>query len=407
MASQLAWLDYSEDDQRHAREILKLFSQQESRDELGIGAIRDALSDALFPGTSVLLTRARYLLFVPWLFVEGGRRGYVGAKLIEWVEWQERRLIEALRSGGDTAGLIGRIAGELVQNLPSAVYWNSLKRFGILRHDGTMSQVSEFRQSSAPGGAEATEFVERSGALWSPSIPPPPQGFFEMKSATFSMTEEESSWLTERIIERAPHSLLGVLVAHRAAPTQDSAFPWTDPTCESVEDVTMQTIQEARRFSLLMHGAGLLYNVLLAERAETLGLTKFANAREQYVANLDEWEEEASASDLGSWNLQDLSALVIQQSRAIRRPTRDFVESWLQLVRGSTGHNLSASRPARRLIEARELFQKGPQARLRNDRLMRQWGGASGIAALDYRWPVVTELLRDIAAGRGVEDVGA
>ena len=68
----LAWLDYSEADQRRAREIVALFSQRESRDELGLGRIRDALSDTLFPGTSVLLTRARYLLFVPWLFREGG-----------------------------------------------------------------------------------------------------------------------------------------------------------------------------------------------------------------------------------------------------------------------------------------------------------------------------------------------
>ena len=67
----LAWLDYSEADQRRAQEIVRMFSQPESRDELGLGQIRDALSDTLFPGTSVLLTRARYLLFVPWLYREG------------------------------------------------------------------------------------------------------------------------------------------------------------------------------------------------------------------------------------------------------------------------------------------------------------------------------------------------
>ena len=44
-----------------------MFSQAESRDELGLGQISNALSDTLFPGTSVLLTRARYLLFIPWL----------------------------------------------------------------------------------------------------------------------------------------------------------------------------------------------------------------------------------------------------------------------------------------------------------------------------------------------------
>ena len=82
----LTWLDYSEADQRRAREIVAMFSQRESRDELGLGRIRDALSDTLFPGTSVLLTRARYFLFIPWLYREGGRRGYAGQRLATWVE---------------------------------------------------------------------------------------------------------------------------------------------------------------------------------------------------------------------------------------------------------------------------------------------------------------------------------
>ena len=82
----LAWLDYSEADQRRAREIVAMFSQRESRDELGLGQIRDTLSDTLFPGTSVLLTRARYFLFVPWLYRGGAKRGYRDSRLTSWVE---------------------------------------------------------------------------------------------------------------------------------------------------------------------------------------------------------------------------------------------------------------------------------------------------------------------------------
>ncbi|MFE9182741.1 DUF6361 family protein [Micromonospora haikouensis] len=62
MTSRLSWLDTSREDQQRMRELLKLFSDTESRDELGIGQVRDAFSDLLFPGTSVLQNRARYLL---------------------------------------------------------------------------------------------------------------------------------------------------------------------------------------------------------------------------------------------------------------------------------------------------------------------------------------------------------
>src|SRR3546814_2584275 len=38
------------------------------RDEIGFLTIHQGYADLFFPGTSVLHTRARYLLFVPWLF---------------------------------------------------------------------------------------------------------------------------------------------------------------------------------------------------------------------------------------------------------------------------------------------------------------------------------------------------
>src|SRR5438552_8578154 len=111
MPSMIAWLDASREDQRRMREIVNLFAQSESRDELGIGQVRDAFSDLLFPGTSTLHTRARYLLIVPWCFQEAQRRGGRGASLTVRVEKIERRIVGTLRADGVTDGLIGRVAG--------------------------------------------------------------------------------------------------------------------------------------------------------------------------------------------------------------------------------------------------------------------------------------------------------
>jgi hypothetical protein len=44
--------------------VLEHFNEQGSVDELGLGSLRDAISNTLFPGTSVLLTRLRYFLFI-------------------------------------------------------------------------------------------------------------------------------------------------------------------------------------------------------------------------------------------------------------------------------------------------------------------------------------------------------
>ena len=47
---------------------MPLFGEHDTRDELGIGSVRDAFADTLFPGTSTITTRARYFLLVPWTY---------------------------------------------------------------------------------------------------------------------------------------------------------------------------------------------------------------------------------------------------------------------------------------------------------------------------------------------------
>src|ERR1035438_789162 len=131
MPSMFAWLDSSYEDQRRMREIVNLFTQSESRDELGIGQVRDAFSDSLFPGTSTLHTRARYLLFVPWCFVAAPAKCATGGNVERRVEASERALIAGLTDLGATDGLIGRVAGVAVKTLPSTVYWSALRQYAI------------------------------------------------------------------------------------------------------------------------------------------------------------------------------------------------------------------------------------------------------------------------------------
>jgi len=68
MPSSFAWLDHSESDRRKALDVVDLFREQGTRDELGIGTVRDALADSLFPGISTIQTRAKYFLFIPWIY---------------------------------------------------------------------------------------------------------------------------------------------------------------------------------------------------------------------------------------------------------------------------------------------------------------------------------------------------
>jgi hypothetical protein len=44
-------------------DVISAFREQDTRDELGLGTIRDGFANILFPGTSTIQTRARYFLF--------------------------------------------------------------------------------------------------------------------------------------------------------------------------------------------------------------------------------------------------------------------------------------------------------------------------------------------------------
>ena len=68
MQATLTWLDLTASDRDKMRRVLDLFKEQGTLDEMGLGSLRDVLSDALFPGTSSIQTRLRYVLFIPWLY---------------------------------------------------------------------------------------------------------------------------------------------------------------------------------------------------------------------------------------------------------------------------------------------------------------------------------------------------
>src|SRR5438045_764234 len=110
LTSAIAWVDFDEVERDRARRLMDLFREQESRDELGLGAIRDSIADHLFPATSTIQTRARYMLFVPWIFDRlpthrSPRETAAHARR------DEIRLRDALVVGGAKTGIIGRDAG--------------------------------------------------------------------------------------------------------------------------------------------------------------------------------------------------------------------------------------------------------------------------------------------------------
>jgi hypothetical protein len=152
------------------REIVRLFSNRETQDEMGGRRIVVALNDALFPGTSVLHSRARYLIFIPWFI----QRSTTSKHPLRQMEGFERAMIQAFLDADSvpdedrTEGLIGNRAGPKVKQLPSTAYWTALEKWGILEWPGNLASTIERsrRLRATSTSDELDELADRSARVW-------------------------------------------------------------------------------------------------------------------------------------------------------------------------------------------------------------------------------------------------
>lgn len=397
--SRLAWLDFSAEEQRRTREMLRLFEETESRDELGIGQVRDAFSDLLFPGTSVLLTRARYFLIVPWCAETADKTAHWKYPLT--MDAVERRALIALKSSaGDELGIIGARAGAAVKNLPSVIYAHALERYGIAREP--VESVVE--------GEELGEHATRHArGRWVSSLPSVPHGFPDVIEGGVHLTRDEAGWLAEQIASNSPGSYLTHLL-HSGLPVDGVDWPWAHPALTTAEQDMRTLVQDAELFSLAMHGAALLYNLLIAEWYEKEGFSGARSTAKDYREALGDWVEQVTSHQLRpSWDTSAMWDRVVAQNPRITANVRArrFISDWLDVFLTGDVDGVADSKPLRRLVAERERAVKGPQSRLRNEKLLRNWAGASGSGRLAYRWGNVATLIGDIHAGSEVAGAGA
>src|SRR5713101_4594225 len=123
MMSAFLWLDYSESERRKMLDIVDLFREHDTRDELGVGSVRDTFADLFFPGTSTIMTRARYFLLVAWIYQRLEKQRVGSGQIVERARRVETDLIDTIEQSDDSAGNIGTLAGTALKRLPSNIYW--------------------------------------------------------------------------------------------------------------------------------------------------------------------------------------------------------------------------------------------------------------------------------------------
>lgn len=399
MTSTLTWLDFSEHDRQQMLKVITDLGEKETVDELGIGGIRDSIANLLFPGTTTIQTRAKYFLFVPWIYIELERKRIPSSQIAQRARGEEIALINHLSKSGDTDGVIGIDARSALQRLPSNIYWRGLSIWGIKRYKRTQSEYHRYLDRYYDSlrhikKNDDGEYVEGGfPPSWHAGLPPPPRGF--PNEVSLQLSKAEADYLRERILTSVPATLLAFLV-DRGYETENTSFPWQHPQYAHFPDHIREQLKHGRNFTMAIHGAALLYNLMLAEQAEREDL--ILNYRER----LNKWSSQLKKpiDVLVHWDRIRFWETVVSDGDKISNSTRLFVNSWLDIaISPSRVKHVVEDKDARQLIHNRERSLKKGLARLDNKRALELWSGNAGTRYLTYRWEITQRIVADILQG--------
>ncbi|SDE22708.1 DUF6361 family protein [Rhodococcus tukisamuensis] len=393
MVSHLAWLDHDETQRRRVMQVIDQFRDEGTVDELGLGSIRDTFSSLLLPGLSTLHTRARYLLFIPWLAEAAAAEAKDARALAPLFREKEYRLIEALDRAGETQGVIGGTAKRKLQRMPSGMFWSATAHYG-LRLTGKSINATLRQAHDAARFDRRTEASDDPGARpdvaptgFDPRLPAPPEDL--LVETTFTLSPTEAEYLRERMCTTQPGSMFPWLFEHGV--DEDARYLWQHRDIARLDGPLAATVDHGRRFSTVMTGATVLYNLMLAREKDDDELV------DGYSEAWRDWNAEVETGNLlAGWDRGAFWELV-QRNGNITSTTASFVDAWLTTA---TAAGSAPDAAAEEIVRGREIQLKGARARLGgNVAGVNAWRGQSG-GQLNYNWPVAVRILRDVIDGR-------
>jgi hypothetical protein len=361
-------------------EILRRFGQEGTLDELGFGVMRDAFADVFFPATNTIMTRTRYLIFIPAICLTIERDQLSGSQAARRLKGLEDQLREVLvkTEGRD---VIGSEAKEKLKRYPSRIYWSALRQLGIFQHAHWSQRyyhehLGRFYAAKRPS-KDDDGLPHLPGEEWQNWDRELENLILEGKAAVvrggsfptetdFALTRAEAQYLKGKydlLAERAGESLLGYLVSKGLS--KPFSYPWDIP-CPSK---LTQKVSHARLLSMLAKGATMQYWDMLLAAQKEVGIEVLDD---QMVEPFSAWWS-ATRCYLEAWQPEQFFDLV-QEMGAIRTGDRSFLAEWrAACLDAPTAEALLRAPSARSLIRRRERANRPQKARLFYRNYLGQW----------------------------------
>ncbi len=405
MAS-IGWIDFSPTHRNRVGSVLDLLRPEGMVDELGLGTIRDALANQLFPGFSTIQTRAKYFFIIPYILYEyqalkpAQRKGKTPARFLEDKEYELMWQLAAQYNYVEGCGVIGitkRKPNKIIRR-PSAIYWNGLYTYQFIDTHG-LAADSFLRQAVNPSMESLISSVQTGDDSITDDADAEHENIFRLKvspkknwseNLTLDLEKNEAGFFADRIISKAKNKIIAELLINdelwQLFIKAENFMHFAKAALKlPLADNLKAMLTLSHDFSELMYGAHIAYNSGLHHK----------------VFNSDYWDETwevwlqdlpSSMLDFENFNPEDLFVYAL----TTRKTTVQFVKDWWKLCSGK----INDVKKRDHLIQQQEGIVKGNKARLRwnktDDVKEEKW---LGLGHFDYRFNQARIILKDIKTG--------
>ncbi|MBY5439345.1 DUF6361 family protein [Rhizobium leguminosarum] len=372
------------------------------RDEVGFLIIHQRYADHFFPGTSVLHTRLRYALLLPWLYQSLREKRPAPkdfAKAFIDLEHDLTGRLQFTEEGGEKDGVIGgEVYPRPISQPPAYVYWTALARWGLIgtRPEGrpwSRADMAKLLAATAKRSLQDDDGKPFDTVTWPiAGMADFPADWDGKGKMTLDLTKSEQKFLARKLravrspIDPAQPSLLSRLVGK---PLDGADHCWEDMilAVAGQEESVLRRAGQAAALSAIGRA-------IYAAQVETLKEVRDKKPQPNlHRTDLQEailqWGKQAASLDIPLF-LEEMGRLPPAVETVLK-------ESW-SWVR-------SGGRDPMILLDAytrAETSRKGDRARLANnqfgvDRRVEWQAARHGKAEpLHYRWGNVKRLLRDL-----------
>ena len=400
---QLGWVDYSREERETIKELLKVLGESGSLDELGVGIVRDSISDILYPGTSVLHTRAKYYILIPELFKKAMKSGLTtGAEVRNLINTDQDRIARALRRAGDeetgtkAAGIIGGRSDRGVKMKPTRIYWNALRTTEILCNgdmsfDDACSAVAgnnrKMQNIVIKYESDADDAGVGNFALFNAPCKERIEDYLD--NPTLHLRRDEADYLRTQFLH-VPVMKNTLIEYCLKTKTSFDGVALDDIPTEGMPEVLAHNLELATEFANFIYGAYIVYNLLFIENGG-----KYATAEEK--SRLENKYKDWKKNSPGLPHRDEILKLV-RNHEHYKAALRDFLIRFEGAVKNNTTD--SCSDEEKRIIRQREQACKSVKAKIGKDYPYQEIQGSP----MNYRHGTGQTIISDILRGMVRDD---